>query len=955
MENNFNCSINEVKNGFKLIKKEFVKSKNSYFYTFLHEKTKSELVYFERDDENKTFAVSFKTLPEDSTGVFHILEHSVLNGSKKYPVKEPFVSMLQSSMQTFLNAMTYSDKTVFPISSRNDKDFFNLMSVYLDAVFSPLIYEKEEIFMQEGWHYEKNESDELVYNGVVFSEMKGAYSDVYSIIEDESAMLLFPDNSYGYSSGGLPLCIPDLTYEKFLQTHKRFYHPSNAKFFLDGKMDILSVLQFIDNEYLSKYEYSKPDFDFKIQEPHTGEKTAYYCARSGEEELCHVAVSKIFCLHNDVEKYYAAEVLADYLTGSNEAVLKRAVLENSLSQDVELRIYGEVYEPFFSLVFSNAKKENISAVKDFVPKVVQKILKDGLDKEVLSACIERLAFINREISQPYGVELCTKALAGWLYGDDPLQYIETQSVFQTLRDKIATDYFENLLYEMLGNNEDKSYLYVMPSLNKVQDDAKQQEEKLKKAACLGGKNFIKEVEEKFNKMKNWQQREDSEESLATLPRLDLSDVALKINFASKEKKIIDTVETLKIKTDTNGVSYLNLYFDVSDFSIEELRLLNVWASMVGELSTENYSADILSAKMKSVLGSFEAKIEVFSKPKDLEKAKIYLLISSSMLEEKVFDAIALIKEIILNSRYDETDKVYDILVQNDYAYKQALVNNGHTFAMLKSLSSFSKSGLLNELLLGESYVKYFTSFCESFDKNKACYENSFKSLCKKAFAKNRLFIGLLGNIKDSELKAIASSLNENSFSYCENTFEPSNGNYAVEIPSSVGFSAFGGNIYAFNGELSGTLSVLATLVSYVYLWNMVRVQGGAYGTGMKIRQNGDIFCYSYRDPNLQNSKDVFKSISKFLLEYLKEANNIDDMIIGTVNTTQPLLEPAEICADECRKYLCQIEDEDILRIRKEILQTKAEDLKQAVSIIKAFEENGKLSLLGDKDLIAFEK
>ena len=340
--------------GFKLIKKEYVSSHAADCYTMRHEKSGAELLYFDRADENKTFSISFKTLPEDHTGVFHILEHSLLNGSEKFPVKEPFVLLLQNSMQTFLNAMTFSDKTVFPVSSRNEQDLFHLMMVYLDGVFAPLIYTKPEIFMQEGWHYEfEDPSGEPYYNGVVFSEMKGAFSDVDQLMGDESQRMLFPDTSYGYTSGGAPEHITDLTYEKFIETHRRFYHPSNAKIIFDGHMNIERFLAYIDTEYLSKYDYQEPDFDFVKQEPKTTEETIVYEAQQGAEDLAHMCVAKIFGMHQETEKIYAAKILTDYLTGSNEAPLKRAFLERGLAQDVMLTVTDQVYQPSICLLYTS--------------------------------------------------------------------------------------------------------------------------------------------------------------------------------------------------------------------------------------------------------------------------------------------------------------------------------------------------------------------------------------------------------------------------------------------------------------------------------------------------------------------------------------------------------------------------------------------------------------------------
>lgn len=944
---------NEICYGFRLIKSEYVSSKNGTLYTLCHEKTKAELLYFDREDENKTFSIAFKTLPENNTGVFHILEHSVLNGSEKYPVKEPFVSMLQSSMQTFLNAMTYSDKTVFPISSRNDKDFFNLMSVYLDAVFSPMIYKRPEIFMQEGWHYEFDENGEMFFNGVVFSEMKGVYSDVDSVIEDETQRLLFPDNSYGYSSGGHPNYITDLTYEKFVETHRRFYHPSNSKIFLDGHMDIDSVLSYIDEEYLSKYDYRESDFDFVMQEPKTAENTVYYTAREGEEELAHMSVSKILCTHKDVEKIYASSILAEYLTGSNEAPLKRAFLESGLAQDVNLSINDGVYQPSVSLVVNNIRKNSLPEIKDFLPEKVREILNAGLDKEALMASVEKFAFSNKEIREPYGVELCIRALDGWLYGDDPLTYIDNDSIFKSLREKVETDYFSNLLSEMLSDPNDKSYLYVLPSLTKDEDDAKREEEKLERISSCWNEDKKKQIFDDFVAMQQWQQSMDSDEDIATLPHLELSDVPTETKLTKTEKTTICDTQVLKVSTDTNGIVYLNMYFDISDFSLHELRMLSVLTSCFGELRTEKYSAIKMQTKIKANFGDLFAKIELISKTGDLKNCKPYLLVSAAVLEEKASIAIELLEELLLNGKYDETDRIYETVLQRDYMLKQSLISDGHMIAIIKSLSAFSAKGALRESLEGESFTNWFSSFSKSFKNSEKNIGDEISNLASKVFSKNRLFIGYSGNLDAEAIESLINALPENNVGVQAEYPEFDSGSDAVEIPASVSFSAIGHNIYALGGEVCGACSVLASLMSFAYLWGEVRVQGGAYGTGMNIRSDGDMFCYSYRDPDSKNSMEAYCGMVDFLNEFLSQEMPLDDIIIGTVNAVDPLLDPSGVCSTECTEYLGGVTKESILQRRREILDTTNEDLRKLIKLLESYISGGKFCVVGDKTSTAF--
>ena len=943
----------ETRFGFELIRSEAVPSLHAQLYTLRHQKTGAALLYLDRPDENKTFSISFKTLPENDTGVFHILEHSVLNGSRKFSVKEPFVSLLQSSMQTFLNAMTFSDKTVFPVSSRNEQDLFNLMSVYLDGVFFPMIYERPEIFMQEGWHYEFDGTDAAPsYNGVVYSEMKGYYADVDRVIDDEMNRLLFPDTCYGYMSGGQPEHIPELTYQQFIETHKRFYHPSNARLFLDGHMDIDRFLREIDAEYLSKFDYRAPDFDFVMQAPKCAQHTVTYEARPGEEEFAHLSIAKILCTHRDVEKIYAAKVLANYLTGSNEAPLKRAFLERGLAQDVSLSVSDGIYQPSIAFVARNTTANQFDAVKAFLPEAVRTLLAQGLDKNALMASLERFVFSNKEISEPYGVELAIKALDGWLYGDDPLTHIENQAIFEDLRAKVGTDYFSGLLEEMLADPEDKSYLYVCPSLTKGQEDAQAEAQRAAAAAAAWSEQERQAAVSAFEHMQQWQQSMDSDEVLATLPHLSLADVPETVAPPETALLHLGGIDALQVAANTNGIVYLNFYFDVSDFTAEELRVLNALTSCFGELRTEHFSAQELQTRIKTVMGGLSARIEWLAKPGDLEHCRPRLLVSASALEENVPAAAALLEEILMHGRYDESGRICETLLQNDYYFKQALIGSGHMFAITKALSPFSAEAAGKELLNGESYVRWFSGFASDFQAHPDKHCAEFLSLAARAFTRGRLFLGYCGACPAAPLEALILALPEGAAGTRADHAVYSADACGIEISGDVGYSALAHNLYALDARFTGACPVLASLMTYGYLWNAVRVQGGAYGTGMSIRTNGDIFCYSYRDPNLDGSRAAFAGMADFLDAFLAENAPLDDIIIGTVNTTDPLLDPSGICDLACNRYLRGITPAAVAQTRRELLSTTSGDLAALAKTLRAYLAAGKYCAVGNRDAIA---
>lgn len=939
--------------GFELENKQYVEAKKATLYTLRHKKCGARLLYFDRADLNKTFAVSFKTLPENDTGVFHILEHSVLNGSDKFPVKEPFVSLLQSSMQTFLNAYTFGDKTMFPVSSRNEQDLFNLMSVYLDAVFRPSIYKMPEIFMQEGWHYEFDENGSVSYNGVVFSEMKGAYADVERIMGDACDRLMYPDTCYGFSSGGRPDSITDLSYEQFIATHRRFYHPSNARFFLDGHMDIDSVLEYIDAEYLSRYDYLEPDFDFAEQKPVTGTATVTFEPTEGEDDRAHMVLGKLLCRFDEIEKLYAAKIIADYLTGSNEAPLKRAFLENGLAQDANVEINDGIYQPSLDLVVLNTTADKFDKIRSFVPETVRSVAENGLDRSTLHACIERFAFNCREVTEPYGVELAIKSLDGWLYGGDPLLHIDNAKVFDALREKLDTGYFEALMLEMLADPDDKCYVYALPSKTKLADDAAREKAKCEAEAAAWDDEKRREMMNAVEKMRQWQQSQDDEEVLSTLPVLELGDVPRDVEPIKTEPCEIAGRPALSVSANTDGIVYLNLYFDVSDFTTEELRLLNLLSTCLGDLRTENLTALELQNKIKATLGGFGTKIELISRDGQLNTCKSYLLVSASTLRENAQAAAELLSELLLHTRWDETDKIGQIVMQNDYFIKQSLIGNGHSFAMTKALSGFSAEAALREAIEGESFARWFADLADGFDADAEALGEKLAALAGRAFAANRLFVGFGGEPETAAIESFVKALPQSEIGEAAAMPEGAKGDCTVEIPADVGFCALGCNLNALGGKFSGAWPVLSSLMTYGYLWGAVRVQGGAYGTGMNVRSGGDMFCYSYRDPNLMSSADAFAALPDVLGEMLSEDMPLDDIIIGTVNTTDPLLDPAGQCELSCRRYLKGTSAEDIAKLRHEILDTTAADLRSLIPTLRAFIENSIFCAVGSHDAVSF--
>lgn len=941
-ETAFRAAVGDRVCGFRVIKTEQVATIQATVYTFVHEKTGAELLYSAREDDNKTFAIAFQTLPEDDTGVFHILEHCVLNGSDKYPVKEPFVSMLQSSLQTFLNAMTYNDKTVYPVSSRNQQDFMNLMSVYLDAVFHPSIYHKPEIFMQEGWHYDMPSADEApTYNGVVFSEMKGAFSTANGLMQDHTLSMLFPDTAYRYISGGAPECIPDLTYEAFLEAHRRFYHPSNAKIFLDGKLDVEAALSYIDGEYLCHYDRREPSFCLTEQVPIKTERSIVYPAAEDEEALAHLSLGKILCRFDEVETVFAAHILCDYLTGTNESPLKRAVLESGLAQDMDAYLLDEIYQPAVCLQVRNIADNRFDEVKAVMQQAVQRLLNEGLDKTALSASLEHLAFACRERSEPYGVELCTDALASWLYGGDPTLYWETTSVLKALRSKVDGPYFENLLDEMFGDMEALSILTCLPSETKGSEDARREQKQIEERYARWSDSERAAIADGFARLTQWQQTPDTPEVLATLPQLQVADIEPLPPKTETEEVCIGGRKALKILKSNNGIAYVQLYFSITDLNEEELRLATVLTGLFADVATALHTASALQNDVKTLFGRLSASIETAADTADTAHCTPYFAVSCSMLSENADRAMALLTEILTTSCYDDTERIHESLRQYVYENKQTLIGNGRYFAMLKAAASFSAEGALKNHSGGVEFLDWFEAYTKAFEQDAAPAVAQLKTLHARLFQTNRMVLSINGSMPTAPLEALLAALPTGDTVPPRMAFpvvyDPKT---VTPIPSSVSYCALAHHLGALGVPYTGAWTVLSVLMTYGYLWGEVRVQGGAYGTGMLVRMSGEMVCHSFRDPNPDHTLAAFRGLPQFLDEFCASGASLNDTIIGAISATEPLVSPFAECVRAFGRYLNDITYDDLCRVRQEILKTTVEDLKALAVTIQAVAENG---------------
>lgn len=942
--------------GFEVTRVQPMPKDGEVFYELRHIKSGAKLAWMKNSEENKLFSIAFKTIPSDDTGVFHILEHTVLNGSKKYPVKEPFVELLKSSMQTFLNAMTFPDKTVFPVSSRNDTDFLNLTKVYLDAVFQPAIYENPYIFQQEGWHYElRSENESPVYKGVVFNEMKGAMSSVFAVNEREMNRLLFPDNCYRFVSGGDPISIPDLTYENYLNNHRKFYSPSNAYIYLDGPVNAQAVLKLLDEEYLSVNKESEDAFEIPMQVAIEPVEAVRYYEISPEEPMenrTYLSLGKVIATWQEREKQFAASVLCETLVGSNDAPLKRALLNTGLCWDVSMNIVDGIAQPYMMLCVQNTDYEHKDSLCAVIHDTVKEIISKGIDREALCATIDNLELRFREGFEPKGLERNLSALSVWLYGGDPLTYIGFENVFAFLREMLSTDYYEKLLHEMLIDKAGQATLHMLPSQTLGQEQRSAEAKRLHSIKENWSAVQLQKILRDNERLDEWQYSENTPEQLAKLPRLELSEVSLKPERIITHEIMQDGIRVLYHPSRAKGIAYLNFYFSIGDCTKEDLSKMAVMTNLLGQLPTRNYTSEALQQKIRSLFGNFAFSVEAFSR--DTESCKPWFAIKTSFLEQNLSDALALLAEILTETDFKQPDSIREILLQCQDNFRQSIIEDGHLFAIRRALARFSAENTVKELTFGFDAYECLKDLIKRYDENIDCLVKDWTAICSRIFCTERLTIGMTSE-QMLPLTALQSCLEKGE--ECEENFScrfNADYNEGIAIPAGVSYTATGLNINKSELDISA-MRVISTIMSFDYLWNNIRVKGGAYGAGMSVGYNGNIFLYSYRDPSVTNSLNIYRKANEYLKHFCESGERIDNYIISTIAGQEPLRTDSErgVLADEL--FFRGVTYENLRGERQRMLSLRSEDLAACCNLLERIAD-GAICVIGNEDaLTACEK
>ena len=870
---------------------------NARLHEMKHICSGARLIWLEREDENKTFGIAFPTLPENDTGVFHILEHSVLCGSERYPVKDPFVALMKGSLKTFLNAMTFPDKTFYPVSSRNCKDFLNLIRVYMDAVLHPLIYRRPEIFEQEGWHYAfSQDGKQLSYQGVVLNEMKGDLASPDTLMKNELNRQLFPDCGYRYVYGGDPVHIPDLTYEQFLGCHRKCYHPSHAFIFLDGRMDINQVLSVLDQEYLSGYYDRSAPPVIPVQPPVKRDPVRIYYEIAPDEPVQdngRLAFGYVLGDYTCRQEVAAVRVLGDVLCGSNESPLKKRILGAGLAKDIRVRVFSGIQQPYAVLEIVHMDQSRQDEIRSIVTDELSRLAQDGLDHDQLAATVANMEFSMRERDfgqMPQGLGLGLTVLESWIYGGDPASGLEVGGLFDILNQNLQSGYFEALLEQVFLNNPHTCEVLLVPSATLGKEKREQEAMRLYQEQSAWSDSKQTALRKQQDKLLAWQSTPDSAETLASLPRLCLSDLSDQPEDISLEGQEIHGLSVVRHDMPTGGVDYVNLYFDISDLRQDQIPGLSLLCNLLGDLDTERYAGAELQRLEKLYLGNIRFALETYSSENQPETCRTFLCASFSSLEGKLEPAVELVAEILTKTRMGNLQKIRQLVQQTITKKEQEISANGSAFAMTRVSAGSSAEGVIRECSGGIAWYQWIKALDQAFTSRGGQLETELKALCNQFLTTGRLTVSVTGQAKNAASILCSTLLDRLPFAHKENydcVIVPWEAKReGIIIPADVTFTAMGGSLLRCGCPYSGVTPVMGRVMSLGYLWSAIRVQGGAYGTGLLLGDAGGACFYSFRDPNAAHSLDCYRRSAAFVQQLPKRISNLTDYMIGAVAASE---------------------------------------------------------------------
>ncbi|MBQ4562979.1 MAG: insulinase family protein [Lachnospiraceae bacterium] len=957
---------------YELIQTEFINEINSDVSVLRHKKSGARLMLLSNDDNNKVFNIAFRTPPVDNTGLPHILEHSVLCGSDKYPVKEVFVELCKGSLNTFLNAMTYPDKTVYPVASCNDKDFQNLMDVYLSSVLHSSIYDHPEIFMQEGWHYELESADApITINGVVYNEMKGAFSAPDEVISRYMKQALFPDNAYGFESGGDPDYIPELTYEQFIAFHKKYYHPANSYIFLYGNMDMEEKLAWLDREYLSKYDYLAVDSEIGEQKPFEkgAELTVPYSIGEDEETSgkTYLALAGALNFGMDSKMNMAFRILDYALLGVPGAPLKQALLDAGIGKDIYGGYDDGMKQHMFNVV---AKDTDVEKKNDFVQVIrdtLTKVCEEGLDKQTLRAGLSHFEFRYREAdfgSMPKGLVYSLQSLESWLYDEDqPFLFLSYEDDFAWLKEKMEEPgFFEGLIKTWLLDNPHMVQLALVPEPGLAAKKEAELAAKLAEKKASMSTDEVNELVEQVRKFKEYQEQEDSEEDLKKIPLLSVSDISPEAEKFVYEEKELAGHTVIHTDLFTGGINYAKILFPIDGMTADELHWLTLLTNVWGLVDTENYSYLELSNEVNIQTGGMGCGVNAYQSLADGKKYRSFMEISFKALHEKTGKALEMVEEVLLRSKFDSEKRLREIIRQNKSGMQGYLMQASHGVAVNRAQAYGSGYAAFGDHAKGYGFYQFIEELEADFEERKGEIIDRLNAMAVRCLQGNAMLQITADNEGYSKFAEavvlLLAKVKERCGSLAVETEKAENQigalgllNEGFKTPGMVQYVARTGNFREAGYEYTGALLVLKTLLGYDYLWTNLRIKGGAYGCMCGFGKSGDAYMVSYRDPNLTRTNEIYQAMPEYIEKIELDERERTKYIIGTISDLDTPRSAHVKGSRAFSAWLSGVTDEMAAKERREILNCTETDIRALAPIIRAVLAADRICVVGSEEKI----
>lgn len=952
-------------NGFTLKESSTISQPKCDASLWIHNKTKARIVFLKNNDEHRAFTIAFCTPPTNNKGIPHMLEHSVFCGSNKYPLKDPFLQLMKGSLNTFLNAITYSDMTLFPVASTNKKDFSNLCDVYLDAVFNPTILKESRIFSQEGWHYEKDDDDNIVYNGVVFNEMRGLWDDCDFLHTNEILKSLFPNTCYSYVSGGMPDSIVDASYEEMIDFYNEHYHPSNCTLIMYGDNDIEERLNYLDENYLSKYEYSNKCINYVDEQAAFSSPSyhvAYYPAKVEELEKGYMfSYNLVYSNKHDIKEYLTMVILDYCLCSSQGSYIREALLEKGIGDMLEVAITTNIKQPIFSIICNNCSKSDENIFFDTINDTLSKVVKDKLNKDKLHAIIKRFDFHLREDMSDQtskGIPLAEQLLEKLLYyEEDTFSILKARSVLQSLDSMVDTDYFENFIIDKFINNNHKSMVVMTPDtslsdkLIQTLDD--------KKDTFLKKQNFDT-INKVIAKQIEYQEAIDEPSVLELIPTLTKADLDADYKYSKTTKKeLLNTKIYLQEDVQTNGIGYLSLMFDLSVIPTDKLPYIRILAELIGSLDTTNCNYENLTSLINSHTGGIYHKISSF--PDSLTNEPfIYLVQRSSFIYNEADYGAKLNIEVINNRLFDDKSHILDILTDALISLRGFYQSSPHLACSELAENQFSLTAVFNDMLTGYSFYKFLDTLLKDFDTNFEQLRKELYSISSMLFTRDNLritYIGEQGSFDtiSSHISNIINALPKSNNAYFENFKNRVKLHDKKKIAYTLTSSLYNVCMCADVGNIMeqkrGHFLVLEHIINCDYLWQKIRVVGGAYDAYANFRYDGIISFTSYRDPHCFKTITAFKDIANYARTLTLSESELNQYIIGAYNNMTLVQSPVNAAYTELCRTLCNISHDSVVNVRQQIIDTTLNDLISLADYLDAAIQDASFVVVGSTELI----